>query len=831
MTRKKSLLQARVIDLCDEKGSFCGKVLAELGADVIKIEPPGGDACRNIGPFYGNQRHPEKSLSWNYVNLNKRSLTLDLNAARGRDTFMKLAATADFIIESFEPGYLDSIGLSYAELEKINPGVIMISITPFGQTGPYAHYKATDIVVMAAGGMIACLGDPDRPPVRISEPTAFYLGSLHALTGGLIAYYHRELTGEGQHVDASCQEAAVLALTRVSEAWDISQINQPRQGIYQVIPRNKEIGSLHTRRNFQCKDGYVNAQIMGGGQSGVVASSKALVKFANENGMNFELTNYDWRSLDTSKIAQATLDEVQSLLTPFLLTQTKRTLFEESLARGILLAPINDASDIMTNPELRKRRFFVRVKDRNSEKAVRYAGFPIKISGIPNRFQRPAPRIGEHNDEILNEIESAGKKPSTVIPGPKRQQALEGVKIADFSRAASVPLTMRELAEHGAMVVRVDSHKNPDNIRFLSPFKDGIAGINRGALAVSYNTNKYCISLDVKHPEGLEVARRLIKWADVVVENMRPGAMAKLGLDYESCRQVKPDIIYASGSQMGQVIPYGGYGLQAASIAGFAHLLGWPDRGPVAPVNAYPDFISPYYLAGTIALALDYRRKTGKGVYLDQSQVESGVALLGPALLDYEVNGKIANRRGNEDSYMAPHAAYPCRGEDQWVAIAIENDGQWRALCRVLDKPELERDEFKTFAGRKANQGEIDRLIGVWTVNLGAFEAMKILQAAGVPAGIVANGQELFEDPQLQHRQHFRKLVHNEIGEYSCHSPAYKLSRTPCRITKPGPGLGEDNWFVYREILGYSEDEVADMLAKGVITTEADIVGAVKGTY
>ncbi len=403
----------------------------------------------------------------------------------------------------------------------------------------------------------------------------------------------------------------------------------------------------------------------------------------------------------------------------------------------------------------------------------------------------------------------------------------EGVKVADFSWVGVGPQIGRELAYYGATVVRVESHKRPDTLRLAFPFKDMKPGIDRSAFGMAYNTGKYGMSLDLTKPKGREVARKLIQWADVVCNSFTPGSMQALGLDYESVVKFKPDIIYWETCQMGQKGPlakFGGYGAYGVTYAGFSHITGWPDRYPLVLFNNHSDFIAPWYMVITLIGALLYKRKTGKGMHLDESQIEAGATFLGPLLLDYIVNGRIANRMGNRDPYMAPHSVYPARGTDRWVAIAVTNEEEWESLCRVMGHPEWTEDpKFATMLARKQNEDELDRLIGEWTKDYPPEQIMAMMQAAGVPCGVVQTAGDLFSDPQMKHRQHFRFLEHKVIGRHAYNSPAYRLSKTPDHIWKAGPCLGEDNGYVYKELLGYSDDEVADMLAEGVITTEADL--------
>lgn len=406
------------------------------------------------------------------------------------------------------------------------------------------------------------------------------------------------------------------------------------------------------------------------------------------------------------------------------------------------------------------------------------------------------------------------------------KQIFEGIKVADFTWAAVGPQVCRELAEHGATVVRIESHRRLCPLRASAPFKDGVTGINRSAFWAAYNTNKYGITLDLSKPKAHEVARRLVRWADIVGDTMTPGTMANLGLDYESCREINPGVIYFSSTQQGQYGPhrdFQGVGHHVNALAGFSACTGWEDCDPTMVVTAYSDFISPWYLLTAIVGALLRRRKAGKGMYIEQAQLEAGLTFMAPHVLDYAVNKRIVTRSGNRDRYMSPHGVYPCHSADRWVAIAVADDEQWQRFCDVIGSPEWSRDSiFNTVLGRKENEDELDKLIGEWTRDYSAEQVMTMMQDAGVPAGVVQTAEDLLNDPQLKHRQHFRVLDHPEIGPHSYHAPAYLLSETPCDIKRPAPCLGEHNQYVYKDILGFSDDEIADMLIEGVITTDAD---------
>ena len=407
------------------------------------------------------------------------------------------------------------------------------------------------------------------------------------------------------------------------------------------------------------------------------------------------------------------------------------------------------------------------------------------------------------------------------------ESIFEGLKVADFTAAIAGPLATRYLAGEGATVIKVECHKHPDPVRLVAPYKDSIPGIDRSAQFAFYNYSKSSVSLDLGQPMGLEVAQRLVKWADVVIENMAPGVMKKWGLDYESCRKLKPDIVYLSSSSLGRTGPlssYAAWGYHHGPLVGFSHLTGWPDRLPCLDAIAYTDSVAPSFSVIAIVGALLYRKRTGKGVFIDQSQTEAGAYFLGPAIMDYLTNGRIAGRQGNRDPHLVPHGVFPCQGEEKWVAIAVSTQDEWENFCRALEKKEWLHDErFASVRARKENEDELESLISEFTRQRSRQEVMALLQSAGVPAGIVATNEDLFNDPQLKHREHFKKLEHEEVGTYSYELPSFRFSKMPHQKQKPAPLLGEHTDHVLREILKYSDDEIAELLIQGVITTEDDL--------
>ena len=389
----------RVLDLTDEKGLLCGRILGDFGADVIKIERPGGDPARNIGPFYKDIPHPEKSLFWFFTNASKRSITLNLETADGRDIFQRLVKAAHFVIESFPPDYMASLGLGYDELEKINPRLVVTSITPFGQTGPYAHYNPSDLVLSAMGGHMRLYGEGDRPPLRISQPQAFFLGSLHGALGSMVAHYHRELTGEGQHVDVSCQQAVVLSLMNAAEVWDVNRMNYRGGGAFAYSARPK-LGMLRQKRIWPCKDGHVCFFVAGGAALGARLSTERVTKWANDEDLAAELKDVNWPAFDFASITQQQFDVIVNGFQSFLDTKTKDELFRRAVAQALMICPVNTAKDILECPHLSARDYWVPVEHDELGQVIPYPGAPVNMAEAPWRIQRRAPLIGEHNEEI-----------------------------------------------------------------------------------------------------------------------------------------------------------------------------------------------------------------------------------------------------------------------------------------------------------------------------------------------------------------------------------------------------------------------------------------------
>ena len=400
-------------------------------------------------------------------------------------------------------------------------------------------------------------------------------------------------------------------------------------------------------------------------------------------------------------------------------------------------------------------------------------------------------------------------------------QALEGIKVADFSWVITGPLATRFLAEHGALVIKIENTAYPDQLRTVTPYRDDLPGVNRSGLYADYNAGKYGITLDLNKPGAMDIARKLVTWADVVVEAFTPGTMEKWGLNYHELEKLNPDIIMIRHTIQGQNGPFAsmpllGYYVQAG--VGITDLTGWPDREPTGTPLAYPDFTGCWITVIAILAALDHRRRTGKGQHIDVSQMEATLHFIGRSILDYTANGRVQACRGNHSSRAVPHGAYRCKGGDRWCALAVFSDEEWKSLCNVIGNPGWAKaPHFSSLRGRKEHEDELDKLLEEWTIKFTAEEVMTRMQAAGVTAGVVQNGEDLVDsDPQLKYRNHFLTLNHPEIGLHTCEAAPFRLSKTPGDLRMPAPCLGQHNEYVCTKVLGIPDEDFVELMQAGV---------------
>ena len=813
----------RVLDLANERGLLCGQILADLGADVIAIEPPGGNPARRLGPFAGDRPDPERSLYWWAYSRDTRSVMLDIASDEGRADLLRLVETADFLVESERPGRMAALGLGYEHLAAVNPELVYVSISAFGQDGPKAGYADSDLIVSAAAGRLAMTRDEDCAPLRISAPQAFLHAGAEAAGAALIAHRERRRSGRGQHVDVSAQQAGIQAARSTMLAAAV--------GDEETLQRIREGGDRRPPSALGtglARDGHVSVTFGFGNSLGPFA--RRLMEWVHEEGFCDEATrDKDWIGypalLRSGEEPAEEHERVRRVIADFVRTKTKAELLETAFQRRLLIAPMMTTEDVAGSDQLAARDYWRELDHPQLDRSIRYPGPFVKFGETPIQYRTRAPAIGEHNGEHWGggERESPrGSRPALdQAPDPPADELpLEGLKVLDFMWSMAGPAVTRQLADYGATVVRVESTSRLDITRTVGPYHGGEPGPENSAIFGNLNANKLGITLDLSKAEGRAIAQDLVRWADVVTESFSPKAMPAWGLDYESLRRLKPEIIMLSTCLMGQDGPmamYAGFGTAGAAVAGFNSVVGWPGRDP-ASVSAYTDYLSPRFALVAVLAALDHRDRSGQGQYVDCSQVEASLHFLGPAVLDFTVNGRVQGPLGNRDPQMAPHGVYPAAGDDRWVAIAVDGEEQWGALSEVIGRPELVSDQrFATLDARLRHQDELDGIVGEWTRLRDMYEVESALQRRGVPAHAVQHSAEMVADAQLAHRGHFVELEHPLHGSTTVEGAQSRLSRTPARIARSAPTSGRDNDYVLSEILGYDDERLAEVDAAGAL--------------
>lgn len=804
----------RVLDLTTNHSAIAGMMLADMGADVIAVEPPGGSPLRHAGPFRHDEPDAEHSLSWWAYSRNKRSIQLDLANTTGRTEFAALAATADVIIDSFAPGELAKLGISYDELRKSNPGLITLSVTPFGDNGPKATWAASDLTVWASSGSHFITGDDDRAPVRTAVPQAYLHAGTEAAVAALLALLARSRDGRGQHIDVSAQAAAMMATQSVilGPAWGDFPMSRVGGGL--------KFGPLYVRFVYPCADGYVNITLLFGNVLGQF--TRRLMEWMHEEGVIDEATrDKDWIAYVQLLVSgQEPIPEfarVMKAIETFTLSKTKAELFEATFTRHLLIVPVSTPSDIARSPQLEARGYWQRLAHPVANELAPFPGPFARFSETPIEYRRRPPRLGEHTHEITAER----PRPPAPSGNPINRPPLEGLKVCDFSWVYAAPAATRALADWGATVVKVESSKFLDALRTGQPFKDGVVGPERSANFCNVNVGKLGLTLDLATPAGREVALRLTDWADVVVENFSPKAMRAWGLDYETLRARNPGLVMLSTCLSGGSGPeaeLAGYGTMGAAIAGFHELTGWPDRPPAGPFLAYTDYITPKFVAAALLAALDHRSRTGQGQYIDLSQTEASLHFLSPLLLDYAVNARARTRDGNNSEECAPHGVFPCKGEDAWIAIAVTNEDEWRRFCTAVEHPEWATDpRFARFPVRYGHRATLESLVATWTATRTVEEVEQALQDARVPAHRVSTSADVLSDSQLLARGHYALVEQPGLGPVTVETPRFRMSRTTFVPPQPAPQLGQHNELILHEILGLSDEKITEMVVAGAL--------------
>lgn len=731
-----------VIDLTAGGSLLCGRILAELGARVTRLEASSGRT--GFGHIWGCAA--TAGLRAAFAAAGGLVEVVDLESAAGRRAVERLAGSADCLVETFRPGYLESIGLGFAALSAANPRLIMVSITGFGQSGPQRDWVSCNLTIGALGGQMHVTGEPGRPPLKLYGDQAEHLGVLFGVNGLLLALHQRNRTGRGQHVDVSLQECVAAALDHVLPRYFGDLIVAPRQG------SRSWNGAFDILR---CRGRHL------------------LVYIPDERRVLTE-----WLAADGMAVGQGhqvnNPDLAMSVIGRWAGTRTAPGLFRKAQLLRLPWAPVLRPDELVKNRQLRLRGFFGSGRDGGGQVVMFPRAVPFLVSGVPSSIKGGASRLP---------CAGASRLP------------LSGIRILDFTWVMAGPYATRLMADFGAEVIKVQSHCVP-----------GTEAANRTAYFKYWNRGKKGITLNMSQPEGIALARRLMRVSDVLIDSFSPRVMDNWGLGWDIVRQEKPDLIRVSMSAFGRTGPwrnYVAYGPTIHALSGLTYGTCYAGGSPLGPGFAFADHVAGLYASMAVMAALENRRRTGRGAFIDLSQFEAMCALTAA-----DDNNPVA----------APCGVYRCRGEDRWCAIAVFDDDEWCRLCRVMGMSHLlDHPRFAKAKSRIQNRAGLDRIIGEWTGRLTAEEVMTRLQDAGVCAGVVQDARDLAGDEQLKARGFFVNVADSGGRELVMDGTPVRLSSGRAFFPHGAPRLGEHNEYVFCGLLGMSREELADCVERRII--------------
>ncbi len=809
----------RVVDCTDDAGHLAGLMLAQMGAEVILVEAPGGSPARRRHPLAVTEHTEATSLWHSAYNRGKRSVVLDLAAARAGDRsvarqFERLAASADVVLWSGRPAELP---FDPEALRDGNDRLIVGLLSAYGRTGPKANWYASDLTVCAAGCQMALTGNSDRAPLRTGVAQGFNHGAGDLAVGVLMALNERARSGRGQIVDVSAQAAFLQAsfAYALNEAWQNAPLGRSGEGI--------NVGPFVLRWGYPALDGEVSITLLFG--AAFKEFTPNLFRWIWEEGGCDEATrDKPWEELIVRLLDGrepiSELDRLANVIATFTGARTKEELFAGALERRVLLAPVSTLTEVMASDHLAVRGVWDQVGIRPGAPPQRHLGRFVVASATPLRSLGCAPDLGADTELVLAALpEGAARSDTSAVPtDTEAAAALAGLKVVDLTWSIAGPYVGRGLADFGATVVKVETQTRVDVTRTVMPLHplDATHLLECGGLFANSNAGKLGIELDLGTDAGRDVLWDLLRWADVVLESFSAGAFERMGFGYERVAAQNPSVVMLSSCLPGQTgsLNLPGYGNLSSAMFGFHFTTGWPDLPAAGPFGAYTDTVSPRFALAALLGALDHRRRTGRGQYLDLSQVESSLHLLSPALLDAEVNGHDHVSLGNGDADLAPHGVYPTAGEDQWIALVCTTDAAWQALATALGRPDL---AGLSTAERLGRRDELDALLSAWTAGQRGGDLEIRLQQLAVAAHMVQNSAACLADPQLAHRNHYVSVEHRFIGPVLVEGPRYQLSRTPGRTVRPGPGYGEHAFEVLSGLLGYEVERIAEIAAQGAL--------------
>jgi crotonobetainyl-CoA:carnitine CoA-transferase CaiB-like acyl-CoA transferase len=826
------LQNIRVLDLTEEiVGPYATKLLADYGADVVKIEKPAGDSARQLGPFKGGDPHPDKSGTFFYFNTNKRSVVLDLKTPSGVDGFWHLVDWADIIVEGFEPGAMESLGLSWEAIKARRGDISLVSVSNFGANSPYRYYRGSELVLYGFAGEMHSTGRLEREPVKMYGTSALVQSGSVLSTAILGALFATQAKGVGQHVDFSVADSHLVGVDR----RHATVIGHQYSGRKTLRPPMEEprVGILSGL--YRCKDGWIS--IMGGGQR-----FKNIREFF---GYPAWLDDKRWDD-PLIQMDPAAIQEFNSHLTPWLNAHTKREVWEAGRRARFICGPLFTVDEVYSDTNFQQRGLW-QSAETPALGQFRFPGRPFVMNKTPWEYRRPAPQLGEHTDEVL---QAAGKRePLRPVRPSGSGQPLDGIRVLDLSGVWAGTFATLLLADLGAEVIKQENQfilqPNTRILPFVHLTKEmtsagpsWVTGLpnndpgerpwNYHPMFVSLYRNKKSFTLDIRQPEGLEILGRLVAEADVVLENSAVGTMEKLGVSYEWLKGIKENIIYLRAPGFGLTGEYKdarAFGSNLEEVLGHQLLRGYRGSEPAENSTIFAaDYIAGSQIAFALMAAVWHRNQFGEGQLIEMSQAENATAMFAQAYMDFALNGELDEARGNRSIYAAdgevPCGAYPCKspgsaeeGLDRWITINVMSDADWLRLRGVMGEPTWAiSDDFLSTAGRLAKEDYIDEQLGHWTRGFEDYDLFHRLQAAGVAAAPILEASRVLSDPHVMARALFQEqTLEDDIGTYQYPAPIYQISGGGIRSAPVA--MGQDNDYVYRELLGCDDEEI-DRLTK-----------------
>ncbi len=787
MSSTRLLRGLRVVDLADERGELCGRLLADLGADVIRIEPPGGARSRALPPLHDGQ-----SLYFAYRNMGKRGLALELDDPAGRAELHRQLAGSDAMLESFPPGWLRARDLAPAALIERHPHLIVTSITDFGQTGPYRDRVATSAVVDAMSGQMWRAGAADREPLIPPGAFGHDIAATTAAYATLLACHQRLRSGAGQHIDLSALEAGAQCTD-----WSYPAATLARNQGDERVEKREGSGAMYPI--YRCRDGFVRLVIF------TPRQWRAMWEWL---GSPEAFADPYWELLP-SRLTNG--DVLAGLYEAHFAPMAMRDICVQAQGRGIACTPVLTPDQVLENEHLVARGSFVEAEIAPGLRARVAAGFH-EIDGERAGARGPAPALDEHGAALRAEplVPRAGQ---AAIPLPAAP--LEGVRVLDFGVGGVGTEGGRMLAEYGADVIKVESSRYPDFIRV-------IRGSEMSWAYASSNRSKRGFGLNLRHPGGRRILRELVRRADVVIENYATGKQDDLGIGWADVQRMNPRCSMVSSQLLGSRGPWAhwtGYGPSTQPMGGMVHLWSYPDASaPAGGGSAFPDHLTGRHVALLAVAALLERERSDRGHHCEAAQVETVTGMLGDLLLLAALEPGSVGPLGNRSQRGAPWGAYPCAGDDQWCVITVRDDADWAALCRALGSPDWASDDrWRTAQGRLAGQVDLDACLGSWTRSRDKYAVARELQAAGVPAGPMLTARETLDDAHFAARRFERPVAQPGLGLIGLDGPAFRAMGMPDARVEAAPRVGEHTREICRDVLVIPDGELEALIDEGVL--------------